>query len=109
MKKISMVLLLGLSAFNLLAAGPEGEIISFRCGLAIDAVIAELDTQASNEVTQEAMSKIDETNGEFVCIPVDDSKIFVRLQSKVMSATDNRLLFTVNTQTYRVIKTLYGR
>ncbi len=109
MKKIIVIFLLGLSVFNLVAAAPEGEIVSFRCGLAIDAVIAELDTQASNPVTQEAMSKIDETNGEFVCIPVDDLKIFVRLQSKAMSATDNRLLFTVNTQTYRVTKTLYGR
>ncbi|MDH3535134.1 MAG: hypothetical protein OER87_05260, partial [Gammaproteobacteria bacterium] len=57
------------------AAEPVQETVSFSCGLAIDAVIAEMDSQAGNPVTQEALGKIDEKTGEFVCITTDESTI----------------------------------
>ena len=109
MRKILIAILPWLFSFNLAAADPPSEVVSFKCGLAIDAVFAALDTQAENPVTQEAMAKIDEINGEFVCIPGDDSKIYVRVQSREMSDIENRLVFTVDTSTYRVVKTLFGR
>ena len=93
---------------SLAAAESAQEVVSFKCGLAIDAVIAEMDSQAGNPVTQEALSKIDENNGEFVCIQSDASTIFVRLQSTQMHAADNKLVFTVDTNRYRVLKTFYG-
>ena len=109
MQKMSIVILPLLFSFNLWAADPPSEVVSFKCGLAIDAVFAALDTQADNPVTQEAMAKIDESNGEFICIPGDDSKIYVMVQSREMSDIENRLVFTVDTSTYRVVKTLFGR
>lgn len=104
-----MAFILAIAASSLLAAESVEEVVSFRCGLAIDAVIAEMDKQSGNPVTQEALSKIDDKNGEFVCIQTEESKLLVRLQYKGMLATDNRLLFTVDPRTYRVLKTYYGR
>lgn len=109
MHRFLLALIFGIATPSLLHAESSGEVVSFRCGLAIDAVIAEMDKQAGNLVTQEALSAVNEQNGEFVCIEADDSKMFVRLQSKEMKATDNRLVFTIDVRTYRVLKTFYGR
>ncbi len=109
MQRFLLAFILGITTPNLLHAESSEEVVSFRCSLAIDAVIAEMDKQAENLVTQEALSQINEKNGEFVCIQTDDSKMFVRLQSKEMKATDNRLVFTIDVNTYRVLKTFYGR
>ncbi|MEM7564765.1 MAG: hypothetical protein AAF353_17195 [Pseudomonadota bacterium] len=84
------------------------EIVSFRCSLAIDAVFAELDRQAGNPVTAEALERIDEDTAEFVCASVSETKILVRLQSPDMTATDNKLVFTLDARTYAVTKTHYG-
>jgi len=109
MQRFVLTFILAISAPSLLLAESTEEVVSFRCSLAIDAVIAEMDKQAENLVTQEALSQINEKNGEFVCIQTDDSKMFVRLQSKEMNALDNRLVFTIDVKTYRVLKTFYGR
>jgi hypothetical protein len=109
MQRFLLAFILGIATPNLLHAESSEEVVSFRCSLAIDAVIAEMDKQAENLVTQEALSKINEKNGEFVCIQTDDSKMFVRLQSKEMSPLDNKLVFSIDAQTYTVIKTYYGR
>ncbi len=108
MQRFLLAIVLGLATPSLVTAATE-EVVSFKCSLAIDAVIAEMDKQASNPITQEALSKINDKNGEFVCIQTDDSKMYVRLQSKEMTATDNRLVFTIDPQTYSVLKTYYGR
>jgi len=109
MQKSFLAFILAIASPTLLAAESVEELVSFRCGLAIDAVIAEMDKQSGNPVTQEALSKINDKNGEFVCIQTEESKLLVRLQYKEMLVTDNRLLFTVDPQTYRVLKTYYGR
>lgn len=109
MQKSSLAIILAAASPMLHSAVSAEEVISFRCGLAIDAVIAEMDKQAGNLVTQEALSKIDDENGEFVCVQTEESKLIVHLQSKQMSATESRLIFTVDPQTYRVLKTYYGR
>lgn len=92
------------------AAAQEGqsETVSFRCVLAFDAVLAELDRQAENPVTQEALERIDEDRGEFVCVRADAKTIVVRLQSPDLAPTEGRLLFTVDPRTYRVLKTYFG-
>lgn len=109
MQRFLLAFFLGIATPGLLHAESIEEVVSFRCSLAIDAVIAEMDKQAENLVTQEALSAINEKNGEFVCIQTDDSKMFVRLQSREMTALDNRLVFTIDVKTYRVLKTFYGR
>lgn len=109
MQRFLSALILGIATPGLLHAEYSEEVVSFRCSLAIDAVIAEMDKQSENLVTQEALSKINEKNGEFVCIQTDDSKMSVRLQYKEMKPTDNRLVFTIDVKTYRVLKTYYGR
>ena len=109
MRRFLLAFILGIATPSLLHAESSEEVVSFRCSLAIDAVIAEMDKQAENLVTQEALSQINDKNGEFVCIQTDDSKMFVRLQSKDMKATDNKLVFTIDVNTYRVLKTFYGR
>ncbi len=58
---------------------------------------------------REALSKIDENNGEFVCLEMGDGKIYVKLQSTEMSANDNKLVFTINALSYEIEKTIYGR
>jgi hypothetical protein len=109
MQKSSLAIILAMASPILHAAESVEEVVSFRCGLAIDAVIAEMDKQSGNLVTQEALGKINDENGEFVCVQTEESKLFVRLQSREMSATESRLIFTVDPQTYRVLKTYYGR
>lgn len=109
MQRFVLTFILAIATPSLLLAETTEEVVSFRCSLAIDAVFAEMDKQAENLVTQEALSQINEKNGEFVCIQTDDSKMFVRLQSKEMKATDNMLVFTIDVNTYRVLKTFYGR
>lgn len=109
MQKSLLAIVLAIAAPLLHAADSVEEVVSFRCGLAIDAVIAAMDKQSGNLVTQEALSKINDENGEFVCVQTEDSKLFVRLQSKEMSAIESRLIFTVDPRTYRVLKTYYGR
>lgn len=109
MRRFLLAFILGIATPNLLHAESSEEVVSFRCSLAIDAVFAEMDKQAENLVTQEALSQINDKNGEFVCIQTDDSKMFVRLQSKEMNPLDNRLVFTIDVNTYRVLKTFYGR
>lgn len=109
MQRFLLAIILGIATPTLLLAESTEEVVSFRCSLAIDAVFAEMDKQAENLVTQEALSQINEKNGEFVCIQTDDSKMFVRLQSKEMKPLDNRLVFTIDVNTYRVLKTFYGR
>jgi hypothetical protein len=101
MQRFVLSFILAIATPSLLLAETTEEVVSFRCSLAIDAVFA--------EITQEALSQINEKNGEFVCIQTDDSKMFVRLQSKDMKAMDNRLVFTIDVNTYRVLKTFYGR
>jgi len=109
MQRFVLTFILAIATPSLLLAETTEEVVSFRCSLAIDAVFAEMDKQAENLVTQEALTQINEKNGEFVCIQTDDSKMFVRLQSKDMKATDNKLVFTIDVNTYRVLKTFYGR
>ena len=99
--------------FGLACPGPyaqeaEPEVISFRCALALDAVVAELDTQAENRITQQALDRIDEDSGEFVCVRADAATIVVRLQSPDMAPTEGKLVFTVDARTYRVLKTYFG-
>jgi hypothetical protein len=101
-------LALGLAGTGALAQQAEPEIISFRCALALDAVVAELDTQAENPVTQQALDRIDEDRGEFVCVRADETTIVVRLQSPDMAPTEGKLVFTVDARTYRVLKTYFG-
>jgi len=104
-----------LPALALLAlACPTGaqdaeEIVSFRCALAIDAVLAELDSEVTNLVIQEAMSSIDDKTGQLVCISINRDEIQVRVQSTEMHANDNRLVFSLDDRTYVVRKTFYGR
>lgn len=93
---------------GLQAADDATEIVSFRCSLAIEATFAELDAQANNPVTQEAINNIDENTAQLACIKGQDSKIYVRLQWPDMLPTDNKLVFTIDTRTYRVIKTQFG-
>jgi len=109
MHKILLAIALSLSSPHLIAAEPTEEVVSFKCSLAIDAAFRAMDKQTDNKVTQEALSKIDDSNGEFVCIYAGEKKIFVRLQSTDMGPLDNKLLFTVDARTYAVVKTQFGR
>ena len=108
MYKSILVSALLLAAPLLHAADEVAEIVSFRCSLAIDATFAELDQQADNPVTQEALNRIDEDTAEFACLKGEDSMIYVRLQFPDMLASDNKLVFTIDSRTYRVVKTHYG-
>lgn len=112
MNKTGIAILLALFGLGLAAGGTaqesEPEIVSFRCVLAFDAVLAELDRQAENPVTQQALERIDEDRGEFVCARASDETIVVRLQTPDMSPTEGRLRFTVDPATYRVLKTYFG-
>ena len=93
---------------GLQAADDAAEVVSFRCSLAINATFAELDEQADNPVTQEAINKIDENTAQLACIKGPDSKIYIRLQWPDMLPTENKLVFTIDTRSYRVIKTQFG-
>jgi hypothetical protein len=60
-------------------------------------------------VTKEAVGKIDDQSGEFVCIYISPREIQVRLQSTDMTLADNRLVFALDAVTYVVLKTYFGR
>jgi hypothetical protein len=107
----AMVLLVmfALALPNQVAAEPREKVVSFSCALAIQAVFAELEKLMENPVTKEAVGKIDDQNGEFVCIEISDSEIQVRLQSTDLTSADNRLVFKLDAVTYVVLKTYFGR
>jgi hypothetical protein len=111
--KIVRIFLAALLSFvllgNLRAAEREEEVVSFSCALAIDAALAELDEDAHNLIIQHALSTINEKNGQLVCIVMSANEIQVRLQSTDMKASDDRLVLSINTKTYKVRKTFYGR
>ena len=107
-RRLATALLLGFACCGASAQQSEGEVVSFRCALALDAVISELDKQAGNPVTQQALERSGEDNGEFVCIRADPKTIFVRLQSPDMGPTDSRLVFSIDARTYEVLKTYFG-
>ncbi len=90
-------------------AQQEEELVSFRCALAIDAVLARLDEQTENLVIQQALESINDKNGQLVCIYMSDDEIQVRLQTTDMTPADNRLVFSLDANTYSVRKTFYGR
>jgi len=113
-RRWSQVLLVsaGLASAGLcqpLAAQSGPEVVSFRCALAIDAVLAELDSNSANLVIQQALQHIDDVNGQLVCIPMSVDEIQVRMQSTEMSGNDNRLVFSLDAKSYKVRKTFYGR
>jgi len=107
-RNAAIALACGLACGILPARLAAADVVSFRCALALDAVIAELDSQAQNPVTQQALERIDEDSGEFICILADAKTIFVRLQAPDMVSTDSKLVFTVDARTYEVLKTYYG-
>jgi len=106
-------ILAGLFALCLLgsvaAAEPVEEVVSFRCALAIDAVLARLNEQTQNPVIKEALDKINDRTGQMVCISMSADEIQVRLQSTEMTGADNRLVFSLDARSYSVRKTFYGR
>ncbi len=105
-----LTLLAGFYCVSPFAAEPrEVEQVSFRCALAIDAVLGRLDTQTENLVIKQALDRINEQNGQFVCISMSADEIQVRLQASDMTAADNRLVFSLDAKTYKVLKTYYGR
>jgi len=109
MKKLLLVINLVFLSPAVTAATPTAQVISLKCSYAIAAVIGEMGTQTDNKVMREALSLIDENNGEFVCLQPGDGKIYVRLQSMEMTANDNKLVFTINTLNYEIERTIYGR
>ena len=92
-----------------LAQNDEEEVVSFSCALAIDAVLAKLDEQTDNVVVQQALEQINDDTGQLVCIPISQNEIQVRLQSTDMTPADNRLVFSLDANSYSVRKTFYGR
>jgi hypothetical protein len=94
---------------KLATAAPPEELVTFRCALAIDAVLKELENLSENLVAREAINKIDDVNGEFVCIYINPKEIQVRLQSTDLTDADNRLVFALDASTYVVLKTYFGR
>lgn len=109
MKKILLVINLVFISPVVTGATSTGQVISLKCSYAIAAVIGEMGTQTKNLIMQDALSKINEDNGEFVCLQPGDGKIYVRLQSTEMTANDNKLVFTVDTLNYEIERTIYGR
>ena len=111
-RRLITVLLAGLLFGNLSSARSAEELVSLKCARAIDAALTELtelDQQAGNLVIKDVLSKIDDSNGQLVCIPMSTKEIQVRLQSTDMGYTDNRLVFSIDAKTYTVLKTFYGR
>ncbi len=108
MVRLWVLPLLMLFVFRTALAASDEQVISFKCGLAIDAVFAAIDRQVDNPVTREAVAKISEDNGEFACFQTDQTGIYIRLQPSDLAAGENRLLFLVDSKTYRVVKTFYG-
>jgi len=112
LRRLITVLLSALLFGNLSIAESAEELVSLKCARAIDAALAELDEldeQAENLVIKDVLSKIDDVNGQMVCIPMNASEIQVRLQSTDMGYSDNRLVFSIDVKTYTVLKTFYGR
>jgi hypothetical protein len=112
LRRLITVLLSGLLFGNLSIAESAEELVSFKCARAIEAALAELDEldeQAGNLVIKDVLSKIDDSNGQLVCIPMSAKEIQVRLQSTDMGYSDNRLVFSIDAKTYTVLKTFYGR
>ena len=91
MKKLLLVLNLVFLSPAVTAATATAQVISLKCSYAIAAVIGEMGTQTDNKVMREALSLIDENNGEFVCLQSGDGKIYVRVQSTEMTANAGRL------------------
>ncbi len=111
-RRLITVLLSALLFGNLSIAESAEELVSFKCARAIEAALAkldELDQQAENLVIKDVLSKIDDSNGQLVCIPMSANEIQVRLQSTDMGYSDNRLVFSIDAKTYTVLKTFYGR
>ena len=109
MKKLLLVIHLAFITPVITAATPTEQVISLKCSYAIAAVIGEMGTETTNMIMQDALSKIDENSGEFLCRDAGNGKIYVRLQSKEMSDSDNKLVFTINTLNYEIERTIYGR
>ena len=107
-RQLVIALLAGLACSAAIAQQAPSESVSFRCGLALDAVIAELDTQTDNPVTQQALERLGEDQGEFVCVRTDDRTIVVYLLARDRTALEGKLVFTVDARTYEVLKTYYG-
>jgi hypothetical protein len=107
-RRLAIALLAGLAWSAAIAQQAPSEVVSFRCGLALDAVIAELDKQAENPVTQQALERLGEDQGEFVCVRTDDRTIVVYLLARDRSVLEGKLVFTVDARTYEVLKTYYG-
>ena len=108
-RTVLLLAMLVLTQAQPVAAEPREELVSFSCALAIGAAFKELDKLSENLVTREAISEIDDRNGQFVCIHVNPREIQVRLQSTEMTGADNRLVFAVDASTYVVRKTYFGR
>ena len=108
MKKLLLVISLAFISPTVTGATTTAQVISLQCGYAIATVIGEMGT-TSNKIMQEALSEIDDNNGEFVCLQAGNGKIYVRLRSTEMSANDNKLVFTIDTLSYEIEKTTYGR
>lgn len=104
----ALALAFGLAAGMLPTRLAAADVISFRCALALDAVLGELDKQAKNPVTQKALERAGEDTGEFVCVRADADTILVRLQAPDMLAEEGKLVFTIDARTYEVLKTTYG-
>lgn len=109
MKKLLLVISLVFISPAVTAATSAAQVVSLKCSYAIAAVIGEMGSQTANKVMHEALSLIDENNGEFVCLQPGDGKIYIRLQSTEMTTHDNKLVFTVNTLSYEIERTIYGR
>jgi hypothetical protein len=112
LRRLITVLLSALLFGNLSIAESAEELVSLKCARAIEAALAELnelDQQAENLIIIDVLSKIDDVNGQMVCIPMNASEIQVRLQSTDMGYSDNRLVFSIDAKTYTVLKTFYGR
>jgi hypothetical protein len=107
--QLLIVLLSGFLFGHLSSARSAEEVVSFSCALAIDAALAKLDEQPTNLVIRQALSKINDVNGQLVCFPMSADEIQVRLQSTDMADADNRLVFSIDAKTYTVLKIFYGR
>ncbi len=107
-RNAAISLAFGLAAGILPARLTAADVISFRCALAVEAVLAELDKQARNPVTQKALERVGEDNGEFICVRVDADTILMRLQAPDMLPEEGKLVFTIDAHTYKVLKTTYG-
>ncbi|MCG6889988.1 MAG: hypothetical protein LJE92_10400 [Gammaproteobacteria bacterium] len=108
-RRLLIVMLSGFLFGFLSSARSAEELVSFSCALAIDATLAKLDEQSTNLVIKQALSTIDDVNGQLVCIPMSADEIQVRLQSTDMDDSDNRLVFSIDARTYTVLKIFFGR